>query len=496
MLKRFFLKDEVDIETNQTSDEEAINNEKRFFPSYEHICSQFEECSDLTKRTYPSLNLHILYFDHLIDQQKLEWEVLSKLNQNNIDSVKDMLSSSNYTRSDDSKVVVKSILKGKVILFFQGETYIVGAGGSEGRAVSHSETETVINGAHDSFVESAYTNLSLIRKKVKSSHLKCIKISVGEISKTEVYILYIEDIANPELLKHLMNRIEDIEINAVNDLNMLVQLIDEFPKSPFPQYYTSERPDVAAAKLFDGKIVGLMDQSPYIFSAPTNFFDFFQSNDDLSQRWMIGTAIRILRLIALFITVSFTAYYVSVTTFHYEMIPEALLNNLIESRSKVPFPPLIEALLMEFTIELLREAGARLPTKIGQTIGIVGGIVIGQASVEAGITSNILIIAVAVSAISSFVIPSYIMSASLRIVRFAFIILAGLWGNIGLIFGVSILVIHLTGLTNLKTPYLFPVSPTYPSDLKDTIIRAPFSWIKGRPHNTLTNNLRKNKMKN
>ncbi|MBM7584019.1 hypothetical protein JOC86_000556 [Bacillus pakistanensis] len=494
-LKQWFLKDDTDEDTIQSTKEKPVHNEKSVFPSYEHIIGQFSECSDLTERSYPSLDLSIVYFEHLIDLQKLEWEILSKLNQN-IDALRELLSSSNYIRSDDSKVVVKSILQGKVILFFQGETIIVDASSSEGRAINQSETETVINGPHDSFVESATTNLSLIRKKVKSSHLKCINLSVGEISKTEVYILYLEEIANPVLIKHLMERIEAIEINAVNDLNMLVQLIDEFPNSPFPQFYSSERPDVVANKLFDGKIVGLMDQSPYAFCTPTNFFDFFQSIDDLSQRWMIGTAIRLLRLVALFITVSFTAYYVSVTTYHYEMIPEALLNNLIESRSKVPFPPLIEALLMEFTIELLREAGARLPTKIGQTIGIVGGIVIGQASVEAGITSNILIIAVAVSAISSFVIPSYIMSASLRIVRFGFIILAGLWGNIGLIFGVSILVIHLTGLTNLKTPYFFPLSPTYPNDLKNSIIRAPFAWVKGRPHNTLTINVRKNKMKN
>lgn len=181
--------------------------------------------------------------------------------------------------------------------------------------------------------------------------------------------------------------------------------------------------------------------------------------------------------------------YVSVTTFHYEMIPEALLRTLAESRNRVPFPPVYEALLMEIMIELLREAGARLPTKIGQTIGIVGGIVIGQAAVQAGLTSNVLIIAVASSAIASFVIPSYMMSASIRLIRFGVIILTGIWGNMGLVMGISLIVIHLSGLTSLGTSYITPVAPMKPKDWKDIFIRAPFSSLRTRPSQTKTANL-------
>lgn len=180
--------------------------------------------------------------------------------------------------------------------------------------------------------------------------------------------------------------------------------------------------------------------------------------------------------------------YVSVTTFHYEMIPEALLRTLAESRNKVPFPPVYEALLMEIMIELLREAGARLPTKIGQTIGIVGGIVIGQAAVQAGLTSNVLIIAVASSAIASFVIPSYMMSASIRLIRFGIIILAGIWGNMGLVMGIALIVIHLSSLTSLGSSYMIPIAPMKSGDWKDVFIRAPFSMLRTRPSQAQTSN--------
>lgn len=240
-----------------------------------------------------------------------------------------------------------------------------------------------------------------------------------------------------------ISRIQAIEMDAVYDTSMLIQCIEDSPKSVFPQFITSERPDAIASKLVSGRVVGLCDGSPSAFSAPTSVFEFFSSSDDYYQRWMVGTGIRLLRFVAFIITVAFTALYVSVTTYHYEMIPENLLIPLTESRSRVPFPPLYEALLMETTIELLREAGARLPTKIGQTIGIVGGIVIGQAAVQAGLTSNILIIAVAISAISSFVIPSYAMSGSIRIIRFGIIVLAGIWGNFGIAIGFTAIIIHL-----------------------------------------------------
>jgi spore germination protein len=439
----------------------------------EQFISDFKNSSDLSVTEFPHLSVKIYYFSYLINKDHYE-QFLSMLRKITLDEVQSFLSHSEFKALSDMSDVEEAILSGSAILFTEKQAYELPFQEGKARAISPSETETVILGAHDAFVEAVDVNLALIRKRVMSSKLKTIKLHVGNKAKRTVYLLYIEGVASENDLEEIKKRILSVHNDGIVDTNMLVQYIDEYPNSPFPQFYTTERPDVVAYKMFDGKIVGLMDNSPFAFCTPVSFFDFMESMDDFGQRWIVGTFIKITRYMAILVTLLFTALYVAVTTYHYEMIPQALLPTLLESRSKVPFPPVIEALFLEFLLELLREAGARLPTKVGQTIGIVGGIVIGQAAVQAGITSNILIIVVAASAIASFVVPSYLLSASIRIVRFGFIILSGFWGNLGIIFGMGILIIHLSSLTNLNSPYLLPISPMYPKFFKYSLIRGPF----------------------
>jgi spore germination protein len=448
-----------------------VNEEKQ--SSISDFQSSFQKIADLSVTEFPHIPIKIYYFSYLIDKNIFNFH-LSELRKVSIEQLPSYFSQSEFKIFSNVKDIEDAILGGSGILFYNDLPYEIPIAEKEKRAIAPSETETVILGAHDSFVESIDVNLSLIRSRVISSKLKAIKLHVGNQAKKIVYLLYMEDLVSDKDLEEIKKRLNSVKNEAIVDTNMLVQYIDDHPYSPFPQFYTTERPDVTVYKLFDGKIIGLLENSPFAFCTPVSFFDFMESMDDFGQRWSVGTFIRITRYIAIMITLLFTGLYVSITTFHYEMIPQALLPTLLESRSKVPFPPVIEALFLEFLLELLREAGARLPTKVGQTIGIVGGIVIGQASVEAGITSNILIIVTASSAIASFVIPSYLMSASFRIIRFGFIIVAGFWGNIGLIFGMAILIIHLAGLTNLNSPYLLPVSPLYPRFLKYTLFRGPF----------------------
>ncbi|MGG3279255.1 spore germination protein [Paenibacillus solani] len=460
----------------------------------QHILDQFDDSADFIHKTYQSEHLDLLYFSHLVNEDRLERDVLPPLL--NAESPVDVLSEqSKYVRVTNAKKCVEGILSGMAAIFYQEQAYLIDVIFPVSRTVAESETESIIVGPHEAFTEQAYTNLSLIRKRVQSSHLKVIQLSVGEVTKSRVYVLYIEDIANEKYIQEVINRINHIEIDAIHDTNMLIQCIDDDPYSIFAQYLTTERPDTIASKLVSGRIVGIMDGSPTAFSAPVSFFEFFSSSDDYYQRWSIGTATLFLRFAALIITVTLTALYVAVTSFHYEMVPQNLLLTLTQSRSKVPFPPIIEALLMETTIELLREAGARLPTKIGQTIGIVGGIVIGQAAVQAGLTSNILIISVASSAIASFVIPNYVMSAAFRLFRFGLIIMAGLWGNLGLAIGLAYIVIHLSGLTSLGSSYLTPVAPFEPYDWRDVFLRLPFSQLKKRPTQAKTKNKVRLKMK-
>lgn len=482
-LKTFFNKGE-----QETDDSYMSNINPRDKPTVKKIQTIFNNSSDIIHRTFPEINVDYFYITHLVDKDIFERDVIRPLCHVSQKEVGQLLQRSTYEEAKTIKEVVNGVLNGDVVIFHKGKAFLVNVFGPEKRSVERSETETVVTGPHDAFVENAQTNLSLIRKRLKTPQLKVMQLVVGRLTRTNVYIMYLEDVVSDEVLQDLKERIEKISIDGIYDTNMLVQYIDDAPNSIFPQFQTSERPDVAVAKLVEGKIVGLVDGSPYMFSAPTGFFEFFQSPDDYYQRWILGTATRFLRFVSLIITLGFTALYVSVTTFHYEMIPEAMLVGLAESRIEVPFPPVYEALMMEFTIELLREAGARLPNKIGQTIGIVGGIVIGQAAVDAGITSNILVIAVAVSALASFTIPNYIMSTSLRIARFGLILLAGFLGNVGLMLGIGLLVIHLSGITNVKTPYLNPAAPVHVKDWKDTFIRGPYWAQQTRPTQSKSKN--------
>lgn len=455
--------------------------ENNYSPSLQHTLENFKECTDLIHTTYPEIHIDFLYFGHLTDPDKLSQEVLTPLKNTKLEDLNTLLKQSQYHFTNDSKDLINGILDGFVAIFFKEDAYLVDVLGPKSRSITQSETESVITGPHDAFTEQIGVNLALIRQRVKSCHLKVIKLPVGELTKTDLYLLYIKDIANMHYVHEAVNRIKNIEVDAIFDTNMLLQFIDDSPKSIFPQLLTTERPDAIASHLVGGKIVGLMDGSPSAFAGPISFFEFFSSADDYYQRWIMGTATRLLRFISLAITLLLTALYVSVTTFHYEMIPENLLLTLSESRSRVPFDPLYEALFMEVTIELLREAGARLPTKIAQTIGIVGGIVIGQAAVQAGLTSNILIISVALSAIASFITPSYVMSASIRLLRFGLILLAGCWGNFGLAVGVTAIVIHMCGLKSFGSSYLTPVAPFKPRDWKDFFILAPLRFLNTRP---------------
>lgn len=287
-----------------------------------------------------------------------------------------------------------------------------------------------------------------------------------------------------QMVATLKQRVISLKIDSILDSSILAQLIEDNSLSIFPQMVLTERPDRTSAWLLNGKIAVLVDGSVQAIGCPQSFIEFFQSMEDQNVRWHISTFLRILRMIAMMLSIFFTAVYVASLTFHYEIIPQAFLVPLSESRSRVPFPPIIEALLLEFIIELLREAGARLPTKVGQTMGIVGGIVIGTAAVQAGFTSNILIIIVALGALASFTTPSYMMGNVIRILRFPLIIFAGFWGFYGLMAGFCFLLIHLLRQSSLGSPFLAPFYPLRLTDWRDSIIRLPLSFTFRRPFQT------------
>jgi hypothetical protein len=442
-------------------------------PSIQHVLEAFKDCDDLTHKTYPEQGLDIIFFQHLVDKQEFNRLFLTPVVNKSV-SISKTLEAKQYQATEKKNEVLKGIADGHVAIFYQGQCYLVKVYGPESRTIEESNVEGVIVGARDAFVESAITNISLLRRRLKSPCLKAVRFQLGSLSKTDTYVMFVEGIANEEIIGHIQKKLNALQTETILDINILGHHLDEAPNSIFPQLYTTERPDHISDLLSDGKVVIIVDGSPSVMSLPTQFFTFLHSPEDLNQRWILASLTRLIRYLAIFITLFFTPVYVAVTTFHYEMLPQNVLITLAESRDRVPFPPILEALLMELTIELLREAGARLPTKIGQTIGIVGGIVIGQAAVDAGITSNILIISVAISAIASFAIPSYIMSTSIRVIRFALILLAGFWGNYGIMVGVALIVIHVAGLESMGKPYLFPLSPVNVKRLDNELLRTPF----------------------
>jgi len=258
-------------------------------------------------------------------------------------------------------------------------------------------------------------------------------------------------------------------------------MISDNHNSPFPQLLDTERPDRVVSILAEGKIAVIVDGSPHVLIGPTTLVEFFASFEDYFLNWILSSFFRIIRLFAVSFSILATPIYVAVLNYHYELIPTDLLNNFVTSRREVPVPPFLEALFLEGTIELLREAGARLPTKVGQTIGIVGGIVIGTASVEAGLTSNILLIIVALAALASFTTPVYKMGNTIRLLRFPFLMFAEMYGLLGIVLCFCFLATHLLRLTSLGRPFLEPIYPPRISDLKDAFLRMPFSMMNERP---------------
>lgn len=370
--------------------------------------------------------------------------------------------------------ILDHLLTGNVFIYIEGEYDIVyySLYKEEKRSIEVSESESIVVGPQLAFTESLTTNLNILRQLNKSTDLVLEKLSVGKKIPREVRLIYLKSTANETDVNTLRQRIQDLDIDELEDSTILKKYIQDDPKSIFPQFYLTELPNRLSYTIQEGKIGVLVENSSLSIIGPSTFFSFFESMEDVYMNWISGSALRILRLLATVAALLLSPLYVAVVTYQYELVPTQLLISIGQSRAGVPFPPIIEALLIELLIELLREAGARLPTKVGQTMGIVGGIVIGQAAVAAGLTSNILIIVVAASALASFTTPSYLMGTSFRILRFPLIISAGIHGLIGLMFGICFILIHLLKVTSLGRPYLAPLYPLKLQDFNKVFFRS------------------------
>lgn len=376
---------------------------------------------------------------------------------------------------DKLSEIIQGLVDGRVFIYIEHETEVINydLGNAEKRSLEKAETESIVLGPQLTFTESLTTNMNVISWRLNTPDLAMEKVNVGERVSKEVRIIYLSSVANETDVNTMRQRLTELQVDVIEDAHMLKQYINDSSTTVFPLFANTELIDRAMYAIKQGKIAVLVEDSPLALIAPSTFFSFYESTEDMYLHWNSGTLLRMLRLISAFLTVLLTPMYVVATTFHYEMIPTQLLISIGQSRSAVPFPPILEVLLLELVIELLREAGARLPTKVGQTIGIVGGVVVGTAAVQAGITSNILVILITLSALASFTTPSYIMGTSIRLIRFPVIILSGFYGIIGIMFGLSFLMIHLLKLSSLGRSYLSPLYPLQLSDFNLAFFRLP-----------------------
>jgi len=378
---------------------------------------------------------------------------------------------------------LNAALSGDTLMFIDGLSiaYVIATRYWPVRGVSEPSGETVIRGARDGFTETIRFNTALVRRRIRDTRFKEERGVVGKRSKTDIVIMYIDDIVNKDILKEVKDRIYNINIDSVLDSAYVEQLIEDNKMSLFPQLQTTERPDVVASALYEGRVAILVDNSPFAIIAPATLPVFFQTPDDYNQRWINSSLVRILRSVGIVISLILPALYVAVTSYHTSIIPTKLAYSIAASREGVPFPAFIEAIIMEFSFAMLMEAVVRLPKPIGATIGIVGGLIIGQAAVSAGIVSPIMIIIVSWTAITTFVTPNYEVVSAFRMVRFLLIIASAIIGLYGIILGLTVLIIHLVKLESFGVPYLSPIVNPNTRDFKDMFIRAPISKFKDRP---------------
>ena len=390
----------------------------------------------------------------------------------------------------DWKQLFLSLLSGDSIIFVDGinMALVASTKGGERRSIQEPSTNSVVRGSREGFTESNVINIALVRRIINSPDLWIESMKIGTVTKTDVSIMYINGIAKEGIVEEVKKRLKGINFDSILESGYIEQLVEDQVMTPFPTLDHTERPDKVAGNLLEGRVAIFVNGTPFVLVAPALFIQFFQSVEDYFARFDIVSSIRFLRVFIFFISLITPSLYVAATTFHQEMIPTELLVIIAAQRETVPFPAVIETFIMEITFELLREASIRMPKAIGSTMSIVGALVIGQTAVEAGIVSPAMVIIVSITAIASFATPSYAITISARLLRFVFIICAGVLGLYGIILVFFVVVVHLCSLRSFGVPYMSPLAPLNPEGLGDTFFRRPMWAFKDRPKFLSSNN--------
>ncbi|MGO4546361.1 spore germination protein [Paenibacillus sp. 2TAB23] len=444
--------------------------------------------------------LAIVYLEGLVDQKQLselmealiaENSRFSSFSDNPANHLNGIIPMGGINEVNTVGSLLTAILCGEAVVIIDGLTgaITVSIQGGVRRSVEEPSTQTVIRGPKEAFTEEISTNIALIRRKLRTPELRIENRTIGRYTQTKVAVIYIEGLANPEVLEELFTRLDSIDTDSVLESGYIEEFIQDKTFTPFPTMINTERPDAIAGNLLEGQVAVMVDGTPFVLVMPVTFFKFFQSSEDYYQRYDISSFLRIIRLFSFFIALFLPAIYIAVTTFQQEMLPTTLLISLAAQREGVPLPALLEALLMEITFEVIREAGVRMPRVIGPAISIVGALVLGQAAVQAGLVSGAMVIVVSFTAIASFVMPNFNMASAVRLIRFALMLLAGNFGLFGILAGAVPILIHVVSLSSFGVPYFTPLAPLRFSNLKDTLIRVPWRSMKTRPSNISVQNI-------
>lgn len=469
----------------------------------EYIKQVLGDSSDVVFRHFviPAFNYNrafLFYIDGLIDAKELDDIILAPLMAYSqytkegdftdavgvINSIVEAGLLAHSARSTHNwNELLDSALSGETIILVDGcdTAIIVSTRGWEARSISEPATESEVRGPRDGFIESIRTNTALIRRRIRDYSLRFETMKIGERTKTEVTLAYIDNIVDKKILGELKSRLNKIQTDSILESGYIEEFIEDSPRSIFPQIEHTERPDKACAAILEGKILILVDNTPFTLIVPTVFWQYIQATGDYFERHYVATFTRWLRLLALFLSLTISPFYIMLVSYHQEMLPTLLALKIAAGREGVPFPSIGEVLLLDIMFEIMREAGLRMPKPIGQAVSIVGALVIGEAAVNAGLVGPALVIVIAAGAISSFAVPAYNLSVSFRLLRFPLIILTGTFGILGFLGGSIAITLHLLSLRSFGTQFLTPMAPLVAPDNKDVAVRMPWWAMKKRP---------------
>jgi spore germination protein KA len=453
----------------------------------------FGHSDDLSVRLLdlPENPMALLFIGSLVDRQIVDEFVVNPLLQSGLGdaSLQNGLpvATSRFKALASLEEAAERLLQGDTLILADSpaKAYSADTPGGEQRPISEPASESVVRGPKDSFTETIQINIGLIRKRLYTTDLRVINLNIGNTSHTPITVIYLQGIAREDIVTEVQNRLKRIDIDGILESQYIEEIIeDPHGYTPFPTIFSTERPDRVCAGLLEGRVAILTGGTPFALIVPSVLPMFLYSNEDYYQRFDVATFLKVLRTVTFVLSFTMPGFYVMLLTFHQEMIPTMLLIALAGQREGVPFGIAVEVTIMELTFEILREAGIRLPKTIGIAVSIVGGLVLGQAAVSAGLIGPGTVITVSLTAICSFSTPSYGIAIASRLIRFVLLFLSAVFGAFGFFCGIIFLIIHINKLRSFGVPYMSPIVPFHLRDWKDILVRFPWWAMTTRPHET------------